>query len=148
VPNLIDFCVNIGCNLCDEIISGAELDEEVNCILRDKVLYDGVSWHEVREVLSELPTNVEPCSFYQIYYGEYLYMDESMLADYINEVAEWADRHDAWTDEDGATYDTDNNDGINVTEDAEDSRDTGSAEDAEGAEDEDFAPLSELLNLR
>lgn len=42
---LLDFCSDEGCNICEDIIDSDQLDEDTN-----------YSWRDIRDSLSEIPT--------------------------------------------------------------------------------------------
>lgn len=49
---LLDFCSDEGCNICEDIIDSDQLDEYVEEDIRDT----NYSWRDIRDSLSEIPT--------------------------------------------------------------------------------------------
>ena len=97
---LLDFCSDEGCNICEDIIDSDQLVEED---IRDT----NYSWRDIRDSLSEIPTGY---GYYRMN-GSFDYdgMDENDFDSYKEDVLEWGDNNGVWEDEpdDEDDFDTD-----------------------------------------
>lgn len=128
---LLDFCSDEGCNICEDIIDSDQLDEYVEEDIRDT----NYSWRDIRDSLSEIPTGY---GYYRMN-GSFDYdgMDENDFDSYKEDVLEWGDNNGVWEDEpdDEDDFDTDT---MFNEEDSE--------PDESPVEDEDFS-IGELMGF-
>ena len=82
---LLDFCSDEGCYICEDIIDSDQLDEYVEEDIRDT----NYSWRDIRDSLSEIPTGY---GYYRMN-GSFDYdgMDENDFDSYKDDVREWGD---------------------------------------------------------
>ena len=87
---LLDFCSDEGCNICEDIIDSDQLDEYVEEDIRDT----NYSWRDIRDSLSEIPTGY---GYYRMN-GSFDYdgMDENDFDSYKEDVLEWGDNNGVW----------------------------------------------------
>lgn len=128
---LLDFCSDEGCNICEDIIDSDQLDE---CVEED-IRGTNYSWRDIRESLLGIPT--EYC-FYRIN-GSFNYdgMDETDFDNYKDGVLGWGDNNGVWEDEPDDEYDFD----IDTMFNEEDSEPDGLP-----VEEEDFS-IGELMGF-
>lgn len=136
---LLDFCYNEDCDICEDIVSNdtmcEEIDEELAEVVRER------SWRDVRNLLNDIDTDYD----YYRREGCLSYSpvdDDSDFEDYKNDVIEWMDNGGYWEDEeDDEAYDE--------AEPFDDDDFAPGEEDEESeppAEDEDFS-VGELMGM-
>jgi len=93
---LLEFCYNEDCEVCDDIVEDGDRDNEIYEDIRE---YMGdYSWSELRDMLDRIPTGYD-------YYrrdGAFDYCgmdDESDFDRYKDDVIEWMDDGGYWEDE-------------------------------------------------
>ena len=128
---LLDFCSDEGCYICEDIIDSDQLDEYVEEDIRDT----NYSWRDIRDSLSEIPTGY---GYYRMN-GSFDYdgMDENDFDSYKDDVLEWGDNNGVWEDEPDEDDDFDT-DAMFNEEDSE--------PDESPVEDEDFS-IGELMGF-
>ena len=128
---LLDFCSDEGCNICEDIIDSDQLDEYVEEDIRDT----NYSWRDIRDSLSEIPTGY---GYYRMN-GSFDYdgMDENDFDSYKEDVLEWGDNNGVWEDEPDEEDDFDT-DAMFNEEDSE--------PDEPPVEEEDFS-IGELMGF-
>lgn len=90
---LIDFCSDEGCTICEDIIDSDQLDEYVEGDIRDT----NYSWRDIRDLLSEISTGY---GYYRVNgCFDYDGMDEDDFDSYKDDVLEWGDNNGMWEDE-------------------------------------------------
>lgn len=128
---LLDFCSDEGCYICEDIIDSDQLDEYVEEDIRDT----NYSWRGIRDSLSEIPTGY---GYYRMN-GSFDYdgMDENDFDSYKEDVLEWGDNNGVWEDEPDEEDDFDTDTMFNE-EDSE--------PDEPPVEEEDFS-IGELMGF-
>ena len=98
--DLKDFCYEIGCDYCDDIICGDELDERVNDEIINALRYGSWDWKDIRGALRDIPDTADYDDFL-IINGEldYSYADNDDLDRYKDDVREYAERHGDFDDD-------------------------------------------------
>ena len=91
---LIDWCSNHGCSICEDIYSDEARDEYIDDDLVDMARNN--NWYELRDILSNLATGYD--YWRKDEYGDWYGVDDE-LADYFNEVLEWADENGEFDEE-------------------------------------------------
>ena len=93
--DLKDFCSEVGCEYCDDIVDDDTLDEDVEYALAE--YRRDYNWREIRDVLNGIPTGYDwyRCdgSF------DYVGLDDSDFEDSKDEVYEWALNNGYFDDE-------------------------------------------------
>ena len=93
--DLKDFCSEIGCEYCDDIVDDDTLDEDVEYALGE--YRRDYSWREIRDLLNDIPTGYDwyRCdgSF------DYVGLDDSDFEDSKDKVYEWALNNGYFDDE-------------------------------------------------
>lgn len=100
---LTEFCRDMDCDVCDDIIDADDLDSYVNTDLRDAVA-NGEDWEDIYRWLDGISTGYE---YYRVD-GSFDYepMDNGHDFDsYKNDVIEWMDDNGLWDEEDDEEYD-------------------------------------------
>lgn len=94
--DLIDFCYEVGCNYCENIIDYDELDEEIDDYLSENVREK--SWKSIKEDLDCIPEGYD--YYLRRYTMEYEGLTESDFLDYKDDVLDWADSYERFDEED------------------------------------------------
>ena len=129
---LLEFCNDFDCSVCEDIIDDDELDEYVNEDIRTAVGDD--SWRTIRDYLDDIPTGYD-------YYRrdgmfDYTYMDDGDDFDeYKDRALEWGDDYGLWDDEE------DDEDGV-----AENDEEEVPEEEEPPVEEEDFS-IRDLIGM-
>lgn len=131
---LIDFCRDVGCEVCEDVVS----DDDLNGCIEDDIensAHDGMSWEDIRDRLNDIETGYEYYlnDGYMIYNG---LNDEEDFDEYKDEVLDWMDSYGDWDEED--TEDDDFVDEEDSYQEAE--------EDNEPPMEAEF-PVTELISL-
>lgn len=134
---LIDFCYNEECDICEDIISNGSMCEAIEEELVDAARE--YSWRELRDALNSIDTD------YDYYRREgvlsYYPVDDSDFDDYKDDVLEWMDNGGYWDDEeDDEDYDDPD------WHYAEQSDSEGKEEEELPMEDEDFS-INDLMGM-
>lgn len=99
---LKDFCNDEDCDICSDIYSDEDMDEEINYAIRE--YSDDYQWYELRDLLRGIPSGY---SFYRqnsSFDWEGL-DDDADFTSYKDDVLEWMDNGGYWDDEDDIEYD-------------------------------------------
>lgn len=92
---LLDFCYNEDCDICEDIVDNDTMSEEI-----DEELYEVArerSWRDVRDLLNEINTDYD---YYRRDGGlSYIPLDDSDFDDYKDDVIEWMDNNGYWEDD-------------------------------------------------
>lgn len=93
---LIDFCGNEDCDICEDIYSEECKDNEINnCLVEWAKEY---TWQELYSILDDIPTG------YGYYYtddcGDWHEADDDLFDAMKQDVLEWMDDGDYWDEED------------------------------------------------
>lgn len=124
---LMDFCSDQRCDLCEDIYDDEARDDYINDCLMDWARED--SWEELLSRLQDIPTGYE---YYRLDYGEWEGLNDGSDFDEMrDEVAEWMDENGYWDDEEEEDDDEEDAPYIDL-------------EDAEPIDDEDCS-LGELF---
>lgn len=92
---LIDFCYNEDCDICEDIIDSDEMDEEISDNLSEEARE--CSWRDIRDALNDITTGY---SYYRRDGSfDYVPMDDSDFDSYKDDVIEWMDNGGYWDDE-------------------------------------------------
>lgn len=91
---LIDFCNDEGCDICEYVYSSDVYDDIINEDLQERVNHE--SWQSIYDWLEGLPTGYD----YYDTYDDYVGLDDNWDFDrYKEDVLEWADNDGAIWDE-------------------------------------------------
>ena len=98
--DLKDFCYEIGCDYCDDIINGDELDERVDEEIVNALRYGSWDWKDIRGALRDIPDNSDGYDFL-IINGEldYSYADNDDFERYKYDVREYAEERGDFDDD-------------------------------------------------
>lgn len=93
---LIDFCNDMDCDICEEIVNGDDLEERIREDFHD--YGNEYPWTDIRGWLNDI---VEGHDYY-LRNGsfEYEYLCDEDFDDYKERVLEWMDHNNMWDDED------------------------------------------------
>ena len=131
---LIDFCRDMECDVCEEIINGDDLEERIREDFND--YGSEYPWTDIRGWLNDI---VEGHDYY-VRNGsfEYEYLCDSDFDDYKDSVIEWMDRNGLWDDEDDEWEE--------VEEDVLAEEQRSEEDDSENLPNEDIS-VSDLFNV-
>ena len=137
---LLDFCYNEECDICEDIVSNDTMCEEIDEDLAEVVR--GRSWRDVRDMLNDIDTDYD---YYRRGGGlSYIPMDDSDFDDYKDDVIEWMDNGGYWDEEDNEEdFDDDR---PFVDDDFAPGEEDDEEEEEPAAEDEDFS-VGELMGM-
>lgn len=99
--DLIDWCNDNNCYVCDDIYSSESYDSYINDQLVDWARdYD---WEELRNILNDLPTG------YEYYLGaeydnDWRGLDDDDFDEFYSRALEWGDENEIWDDDDEEEY--------------------------------------------
>lgn len=116
---LIIFCNEEGCNICEDVSSEEERDEIINDILVDWA--QSYRWDRLAEKLDDIPIGYD---YYRTDdYGDFVGLTDEDFDCYKDDVLDWMDERDCWEEEEeeGEEYcepPTDPEDEIPVEEEA------------------------------
>lgn len=98
---LIEFCSDEECDICDDIYSDDERDDYINQRLCD-IASDSDDWRSLRDELYDIITGYD----YYLYesWTSWYGLTDNDFADYKQRVLEWMDDEDWWDDEDDEEY--------------------------------------------
>ena len=90
---LIDFCREIDCDVCDDIYDEDYAYDRINDSAQDWIREDG--WEYAADKLSEIPRE---CEYYYYNYdnGNYEEADDYLFDDFKDRVLNYCDRYDEW----------------------------------------------------
>lgn len=102
--DLVEFCRNEYCDICDDIYSEDEKDEFI-----EGAVVDWARDMPYQDLLSELQkVPIDICEYYyRNDYDEFEEADLSMFLEYKADVFEWMDENDRWEDDDEDLWETD-----------------------------------------
>lgn len=92
---LIDFCYDEDCDLCEDIYTEESKDEEVDEQLADWI--DDYSWREIYNMLEEIPTGYD--YYYQDDSGDWYEADDYLFDERKEKVLQWMDEGEYWDDD-------------------------------------------------
>ena len=94
---LIDFCNDEDCDICEDIYSEDARDEDID---RNSLVEwaRGNSWQDLLNILRDIPTGSD--YYYCDDYGDWYEADDNMFEDRKRDVLEWMDDGGYWDDED------------------------------------------------
>lgn len=130
---LIDFCLDVGCEVCEDIVSNDDLDGNIEDDI-ENAANEELGWVEIRNRLNDIETGYD----YYVNDGYMIYNgldDEEDFDEYKNEVIDWMDSYGDWDEED--TEDDDFVDEENSYQEEEDNEPPMEAE----------FPVTELISL-
>lgn len=100
---LIEFCNDNGCSICDDIISEDDRDDEIDGDIEDAIRNE--RWYDIKRYLENIPTGYDYYLRNSMF--DYDGLGDSDFDDYKDDVLEWADdAGDVW-DEDPEDEDYD-----------------------------------------
>ena len=104
--DLVNFCSEENCYVCEDIIDDEYRDERINDDLYESIRYGDINWYDIAGLLEDIPTGY---THYRTGYGsfEYFGLDDSDFDDYYHEVLTWADENEVWDEEDEEVEDED-----------------------------------------
>lgn len=121
---LINFCDNNDCDICDDIYDESGRDDLLNERLQEKA-GEVARWQELWEWLDNIP---EDSDYYrEAGYYDFEPVDNDDFDSYKEEVLEWADDNDIWDEEEEAEEDEEDP----VTSDGDEDADDGFTAEAE-----------------
>ncbi len=135
---LIDFCRDMDCSVCEDIIDGDDLSEYIEEDI-ENAAHDGMGWREIRDRLNDLDTGYS----YYVNEGYMLYVglnDDDDFNRYKDEVIEWMDDYGYWDDEE------EDDDFIEEEADNASPFDEDDEESDDGDMEAEF-PVTELISL-
>ena len=92
---LLDFCYDEDCNICDDIYPAEERDDYIdNYQITDWVRCN--CWREVLDILKDIP---DGCDYYQRCDGDWYDVDEYLFDEKKQDVLAWMDEGDWWEDD-------------------------------------------------
>ena len=101
--DLKDFCGEVDCNVCDDIIDSDQYDSYVSDDIENAV--GNYSWEEIRDFLWNLPQGWD---FYRCNASfDYDYMNDDDFQQYKDDVMNWMDRDSCWDEEEMEEVDGD-----------------------------------------
>lgn len=98
--DLISFCYDEDCDICEDIYSEDSRDDYINEHLVEWA--QDYSWEDLYSKLDEIPDGYD---YYRLdNYGDFECADDEMFDDYKDEVLEWMDNGGWWEDEEEEEY--------------------------------------------
>lgn len=96
--DLLYFCSNEGCSICDDICHEDDRDDYINECLTD-MARDAYDWKDLRDTLDNINTGWD---YYRRdeYDGEWIGLDGDDFGEYLNDVLEWGDEEEVWDEPD------------------------------------------------
>lgn len=95
---LILFCSEEGCDICENIYTEEDKDSYINDYLTDMVERAGYDWRTLYSMLEDIPSG-DDWYYMDEYDGEFRYADDDVFDDHKRDMLEWMDDCDRW-DED------------------------------------------------
>lgn len=130
---LMDFCYDNDCGICDDIYDDESKDEYINEHLSD-MADNADDWQSLYRTLDDIPTGYD---YYRLDdYDDFNGLDDDDFDDYKNDVLEWMDDNEYW-DED----EDDEEEYFPLEEEYSEE------EDDEESCEEDMQPVDELFSL-
>lgn len=93
---LIDFCNNENCDICEDIYDEDERDDYINSNLYE-IVAEACNWYNLKETLENIPTGD---GYYFCNGWDWDRLDDDDFRAYKNDVLEWMDDNVMWDDED------------------------------------------------
>lgn len=98
---LIEFCDDEGCPICEDIYDEDARDEYIDNDLVD-MARNADGWRTLLQNLDDIETGYE---YYRLDgYGEFIGVDDEDFQDYKDDALEWGDDNDIWDDEEEEEY--------------------------------------------
>lgn len=94
--DLVDFCYDYGCDVCDGIHDLEDRNDLLNERLQEKA-GEVDCWQDLLEWLGNIPTGYD--YYYEEGYYEFVPVDDDDFDDCKDEALEWADDRDIWDEE-------------------------------------------------
>ena len=115
--DLIDWCNDNGCDVCEDIYYSESYDDCINSQLVDWARNS--DWEELKDTLNNLPYGYE---YYQRdNYGDWIGLDDIDFDDFYDAALEWGDEYGIWDDdEEESPYDENFDEEESVEEETED----------------------------
>lgn len=93
---LIEFCDDEGCSICEDIYDDDAKDEYINGDLVD-MARNADGWRDLLQKLNDIESGYD---YYRLDgYGDFVGVDDDDFQDYKDDVIEWCDNNDIWDDE-------------------------------------------------
>lgn len=98
---LLDFCNEYDCGLCDEIVEDNDRDDEIDADVEEAIRNQ--RWYDINGYLDNIPTGYN-------YYRrngsfDYVGLDDADFETYKDEILDWGDSEEIWDDEVDEDYD-------------------------------------------
>lgn len=129
LSDLIDFCSEEGCPICDDLIDDDSRDEYISEDLESMVRDEG--WRDIRSWLDNIPTGYD--YWIRDQWGDWEGYDEYQYEGFADDVVEWMDEHEQWDPED------------EEEETVDDAEDQMEEEEELWVEDEDQLSIDDLM---
>ena len=130
---LMDFCYDNDCGICDDIYDDESKDEYINEHLSD-MADNADDWQSLYRTLDDIPTGYD---YYRLDdYDDFNGLDDDDFDDYKNDVLEWMDDNEYWDE------DEDDEEEYFPPEE-----EYSEEEDDEESCEEDMQPVDELFSL-
>lgn len=130
---LMDFCYDNDCGICDDIYDDESKDEYINEHLSD-MADNADDWQSLYRTLDDIPTGYD---YYRLDdYVDFNGLDDDDFDDYKNDVLEWMDDNEYWDE------DEDDEEEYFPPEE-----EYSEEEDDEESCEEDMQPVDELFSL-
>jgi len=94
--DLIDWCNDNNCYVCEDIYYSESYDDYINGQLVDWARNS--DWEELRDSLNDLPNGYE--YYLRDEYGDWRGLDDSDFDEFYREALEWGDDNEIWDDDD------------------------------------------------
>lgn len=130
---LLEFCNDNDCSICDDIISDDDRDDEIDSDIEDAIRND--RWYDIKGYLEEIPTGYNYYRRNSMF--DYDGMGDSDFDEYKDDVLDWADGNgDVWDEdpEEDEDYDVF-------------AEQTDGEEDAEPAPEKEDFTVGELIGM-
>ena len=92
ISQLIDFCNDVGCPVCDQFYTEDSMDDYINECLPEWARDN--NWYELRDLLESIPTGFD--WYYLDDDGDWLGYYDGNVYDFKEDALDWADRNDAF----------------------------------------------------
>lgn len=93
---LIDFCNDHECYVCEDIYDEYDRDSYIDGNLRD-MASDAENWQDLLSQLRNITTGYD--YYLKDDYGDWVGLDDSDFDEYFHDVLDWADENGVWDDE-------------------------------------------------
>lgn len=93
---LLDFCYDEGCEICDDIWTADSRDEEIDEYYLEDWARNN-NWQDVLDILDGIPTGYD--YYRKDDYNDWVGLGDYEFEEYKDAVLEWADDHESWEPE-------------------------------------------------